>query len=43
MASGVIVKGLVLGISNIPVTPPRAADKVPVCNVSLCSPPGSLK
>ena len=42
-ASGVVVRGFVLGISNIPVIPPNAADIVPVWIVSLCSPPGSLK
>ena len=35
--------GLVFGISNTAVTPPRTADRLPVSRSSLCSSPGSRK
>jgi len=43
MASGVVVDGLVLGISKMAVTPPRTAPRVPLSRSSLCSRPGSRK
>ena len=42
-ASGVVVGGLVVGISITEVTPPTAAAMLPLRKSSLCSAPGSRK
>ena len=39
-ASALVVGGLVFGISNTAVTPPRTADRLPEARSSLCSRPG---